>query len=203
LSSSFDRRFGHLPSSARLEVWTRLTQAWSQSCEEAGLSNDIVGDERKLWALGQHYGLPTRLLDWSLSPYVAAFFGFNDCLLRRDSATSRVAVWILHTSSSAWTSELGVEIVSAPSLDNVRLRNQSGKFTFSRTPLPSLEEHVRQCACSGTALTKAVMPASEARAALADLDAMGINGYQLFPDLSGLAQLITMRVVLGISDSSK
>lgn len=30
------------------------------------------------WAICRHYGAPTRLLDWSLSPYVAMYFAVND-----------------------------------------------------------------------------------------------------------------------------
>ena len=42
------------------------------------------------WALMQHYGAPTRLLDWTLSPYVGAYFAVED------QWDSDGAIWVFH-----------------------------------------------------------------------------------------------------------
>lgn len=195
LCSSFDRRFATMPLERRLALWDQLIQEWQAGCEEMGVPAAVVADDRKLWALGQHHGLPTRLLDWTTSPYVAAFFAFHDHLVSRHERFDHVAVWALHVDNPVWAREHGVEIVSAPAFDNIRLRNQGGKFTLSRAPFATLEEYVGRFATS-LALTKCVLPAADADHALSDLDAMGINSYDLFPDLTGLAALATMRAAL-------
>lgn len=202
LEPSFDRYFKALDKTERLETYRELLGIFKKECEGMDVPQEVLTNDYKLAALGQHYGLPTRLLDWTDSPYVAAFFAFNDAVSFLIGKNGYVAVWALNTRlESLWSNEIGVEIIEVPHIGNIRLRNQYGKFTLSKTPFSYLEEYVEFCEKENhwdndAALKKFLIPVSDCEMALADLDAMGINHLRVYPELTGCALSAKTRMFL-------
>jgi hypothetical protein len=195
LTSSYDRWFEcrGLDEKYRVDYASELLKNFQEEIQTAGVDEIVREDEVLSLALGQHYGLPTRLLDWTESPYVAAFFAFVGLLdLEKEGD---VAVWALDKESFVWSKERGVELLSVPAHSNVRLRNQEGKFSICRGPFRSLEDYVANFSkmLKTPVLFKFVIPASEGSHALADLDAMGINPLRCYPDLTGAAAAARLR----------
>ncbi len=99
---------------------------------------------RSLFGIAQHYGIPTRLLDWSESAKVSAYFSAVEAaeLLASHSIDSEsyIAVWALNIDSiTAITRNLSERIISvrAPFSSNPNLRAQKGLFTLHEQPLVS------------------------------------------------------------------
>jgi hypothetical protein len=193
LVSSFDRLF---PSSVeRRRLSTEMLQAFREECR-VHVPADILDRDDCVLALGQHHGLPTRLLDWSESPYVAAFFALDGALPHRMDPQRFASIWVLHLDAPIWNADEGVEIKDVPTIPNLRIRNQAGRFTLLRTPARTLEDYVEQTDFDGVALTQIFFPASEANKGLADLAMMGQTAARLFPDLTGAAAAAKTRVLL-------
>jgi hypothetical protein len=196
LESAFDRVFVHVPPDEREAHFAGLLDLFRDACREHGVADEVCRDDQRLIALGQHYGLPTRLLDWTTSPYVAAYFAYRNVLRCPDPADSHVVLWMLHRASGVWSGH-DVDVIRVPTFRNDRARSQAGLFTRSRSPFGSLEEVVSRCVeVDGVALTRMLLPVGDVRAVLADLDLMGISESTLFPDLTGAATACLVRLLL-------
>ena len=111
----------------------------------------------EFWSLGRHFGVRNTMLDWSRSPYVGLFFAFADrhkegirslyCLKKNIIDDARQGKYgpapqvrrsgpsrdddILLTKAPGFNSLLFYEPLSD---ENLRMINQQGVFTVSRSP---------------------------------------------------------------------
>ena len=158
------------------------------------------------WALGQHFGLATPLLDWTESPYVAAYFAFADVIKREGGEDESRVVWGLSREAvEEKNGELGpsgdrLEIFSPLRGENARLVNQRG--LFSRVPIGhTVEEWVRKHfkgEMSSVILFSIVIPNGDSHrgSVLRVLNRMNANALSLFPDLDGASVYCNMDLAI-------
>jgi hypothetical protein len=171
------------------------------------------------WALMQQHGAPTRLLDWTASPYVAAYFA-----VLQDEDGSDGAVWFFCSTklredytkrvgesmpdfeerdACKWTKlieerrrEKIVVPLSFSLASSERIVAQQGKFTMS---FDIREEHdsIMMSHNDGSDLQRLVIPHKSKPKYLLRLRSMNITGASLFPGVDGLGMAMKELVSLG------
>lgn len=170
-------------------------------------------------SLAQHYGLPTRVLDWTLSPLVAAYFATVPDATNDERPG---AIWVLNAKKlNEMTADGGgilcfsmdnkeVEELVKPAFDDkftgpgnviavlpserdLRLFAQQSVFTLhgDRKSLQEWREVLIPDEAEHGQLLMCAVLSPEAKVQIrSDLERLGIHEASLFPDLANLARYI-------------
>jgi len=153
-------------------------------------------------ALVQHHGFPTPLLDWTLSPYIAAYFAFrevDDEHPMGDNVKLYIFDFVEWTRSFAQPlnlrdqTQLYVSVLRPYARFNPRIVPQQGTFTV--TNVDDMESYLlrRSDEAKKTFLHTALLSVKEKPRVLRELNLMGINEMTLFPSLGGICRAMKSR----------
>ena len=171
------------PDLGRFNHWRELAAGYSSTLP--------IGDFECL-AYAQHYGLPTRLLDWTANALASLFFACEG----RFDVDGAVYAYFPRTYIDRDACDLysftGKACLWVPPFDR-RILAQHAAFVLFGDPAKALhpsefEDELKEMHCGDVDLVKCVIPASAKLIIHRQLEDVGMTRRTLFPDLEGLSR---------------
>lgn len=142
-------------------------------------------DDWDWFAVAQHHGLATRLLDWTFNPLAATFFAVNEKI------DSDGVVYAYHDHRMISTDKVSPGEIKGvfrfkPRGVAQRIVRQGGVFTVHGPPSLALDKAL----LPKVRLERVIIDKTYRKELLFELSHYGINSLTLFPDLDGLSGFV-------------
>lgn len=198
-------------------ISSRVRQNLAQEFDTVGL---VGYDQQDIWiptdlqetaALAQHYGVPTRLLDWTYDIYISLYFALRGAI----EQDGNLVIWALNKEYLSFlrptVSRVNVEFITPHYSNNPNLNAQKGLFTLWPVVHLSRMQEVRSLTNGRGALQvdrrplnelifsgfaqeenfpifkKFILPCSQAKRGCQLLDKLGYDSSRVFPGYDGVA----------------
>jgi hypothetical protein len=198
--------YSRLISAAKTQIETFTNKTWpeidqkklTEFCQNYDSMTFEGLPSYELASYMRHQGFPSPLLDWTRSPYVAAFFAFQS------PASERIAIWTYQEyagGGKSWMSDqprikcMGPNVRSDP-----RHFLQQGEYTLALNFVAGEWQFVEHSSVFQNAgdktdyLTKITLPATERDSFMHHLNLVNINPYSLFQSEESLMQTVATRL---------
>lgn len=173
----------------QFKVWRENAVAYCEKLPE----NDF-----ECLAFAQHYGLATRLLDWSKNPLVALYFAVEDLEEVEGAVYGYLGEKIIDHDKADFLG-IGQVAVYIPRPFDRRVLGQSGVFTYHPEPSTPLKvqapsQSLLPLAPNGTNLIQLSVKPKCKDILRKQLSRVGISRKSLFPDLEGLSDFVNWQM---------